>query len=315
MADAEQQNAVGQQLLQIHDNPPPPAVNPPPPVANHQVGPPPLEGELPPHDDVDEVLNSTTRLQDRSHRSRDANRSRLSTSDEVLLEMRDMNRNIAMMLLEAREDRERMKRIENKINVSESPINTSIGFSALPHIYYSNSYSVCFTQAQPTYSTANTQPHTYTAGMAVHQGQRQAQTYVTETCDHPSLRALRTDPYIMSAAQGQCNELEASQLSTVPNINNKKARGLMWAWGEASRHLYTDWPHDYVLVGSDNERVFYKDLNIEQWSYSYVSIIEKQSNPIVQKNMLSHLKDTYMESMLYGFKRAKGVHGKVLTAI
>jgi hypothetical protein len=70
-----------------------------------------------------------------------------------------------------------------------------------------------------------------------------------------------------------------------------------------------------VLVGSDNERVFYKDLNIEQWSYGYVSIIEKQSNPIVQKNMLSHLKDTYMDSMLYGFKRAKGVHGMVLTAI
>jgi hypothetical protein len=31
--------------------------------------------------------------------------------------------------------------------------------------------------------------------------------------------------------------------------------------------------------------------------------------------MLSHLKDTYMDSMLYGFKRAKGVHGKILTAI
>jgi hypothetical protein len=192
--------------------------------------------------------------------------------------MRDMNQNIAMMLLEAREDRERLKQIESKINVSELSKNTSIGVSALPHIYHSNSYSVCFTQAQPTYSTANTQPHTYTAGMAVNQGHMQAQTHVTETRDHPSLRAMRTDPYIMAAAQAQCNELEASQLGTVPNINNKKARGLMRAGGEASRHLYTDWPHDYVLVGSDNERVFYKDLNIEQWSYGYVSIIEKQSN-------------------------------------
>jgi hypothetical protein len=94
------------------------------------------------------------------------------------------------------------------------------------------------------------------------------------------------------------SELETSQIGIIPNINNKKARGLMRAGGESSKHLYTDWPHDYVLVGSDNERVYYKDLSIEQWSYGYVSIIEKQANPLVQKNMLAHLKDTYMDSML-----------------
>jgi hypothetical protein len=89
----------------------------------------------------------------------------------------------------------------------------------------------------------------------------------------------------------------------------------MRAGGESSKHLYTDWPHDHVLVGNDNERIYYKDLSIEQWSYGYVSIIEKQANPTVQRNMLAHLKDTYMDSILYGFKRAKGVHSKVLTAI
>jgi hypothetical protein len=36
----------------------------------------------------------------------------------------------------------------------------------------------------------------------------------------------------MSAAQGHCNDLEASQLGMVPNINNKKARGLMRAGGK-----------------------------------------------------------------------------------
>jgi hypothetical protein len=164
MADAEQNNVAGQQVLQNNDNPQPPAQNPPAPTAIQQVAPPPPEGVLPLREDADEVLNSTTQSQDRS------NRFRLSASDEVLLEMRDMDRNIAMMLLEAREDRERMKRIESKINVSEASINTSIGFSALPHIYHSNSYSMCFTQAQPTYSTANTLPHTYTAGGGMHQG-------------------------------------------------------------------------------------------------------------------------------------------------
>jgi hypothetical protein len=77
-----------------------------------------------------------------------------------------MNRNIAMMLLEAREDRERMKRIENKMN------------------------------AQPTYATANSQPHMYTSGMVPNQVHLQGTTHHTQLRDNPSLRTMRSDPYI-----------------------------------------------------------------------------------------------------------------------
>jgi hypothetical protein len=88
----------------------------------------------------------------------------------------------------------------------------------------------------------------------------------------PTIQAIRNDPYIVAMAQGHCNELEGLQIGINTNINNKKARGLMRAAGEA-KHLYTDWPPDFVLVGSDNDRVFYKDLSLEQWSYGYVNII------------------------------------------
>jgi hypothetical protein len=141
--------------------------------------------------------------------------------------------------------------------------------------------------------------------MAINQTGGQITPQYAQVPFQPSLQAIRTDPRIMMAAQSQYSDLEASQLGMGHNSNNKKARGLMRAGGESSKHLYTDWPHDYVLVGSDNERVFYKDLSIEQWSYGYVSSIERQNNPVVQKNMLSHLKDTYLDSMLYGFKRPK----------
>jgi hypothetical protein len=70
-----------------------------------------------------------------------------------------------------------------------------------------------------------------------------------------------------------------------------------------------------VLVGSDNDRVFYKDLTIEQWSYGFLAIIEKEVNPVIQVNMISHLKQTYMDAIFYGFCRAKCVHGKILTEI
>jgi hypothetical protein len=31
--------------------------------------------------------------------------------------------------------------------------------------------------------------------------------------------------------------------------------------------------------------------------------------------MISHLKNSYMDAILYGFRRAKCVHGKILTEI
>jgi hypothetical protein len=68
-------------------------------------------------------------------------------------------------------------------------------------------------------------------------------------------------------------------------------------------------------VGSDNDRIFYKDLTIEQWSYGFLAIIEKETHPIIKADMISHLKNTYMDAILYGFRRAKCVHGKILTEI
>jgi hypothetical protein len=109
--------------------------------------------------------------------------------------------------------------------------------------------------------------------------------------------------------------MDVSHLGRANNSNIKKARGLMRAGGEASKHLYTDWPHDFVLVGSDNDRIFYKDLTIEQWSYGFMAIIEKEPHPIFKANMISHLNNTYMDAILYGFRRAKCVHGKILTEI
>jgi hypothetical protein len=143
-----------------------------------------------------------------------------------------------------------------------------------------------------------------------------ATTTTTQAANtHALLQAMRRDTNLMAAADYHCADMDISHLGRHMNINAKKARGLMRAGGEASRHLYTDWPHDFVLVGSDNDRVFYKDLTIEQWSYGFLAIIEKEVNPVIQANMISHLKCTYMDAILYGFRRAKYVHRKILTEI
>jgi hypothetical protein len=130
------------------------------------------------------------------------------------------------------------------------------------------------------------------------------------------LRAIRSDPLIAAEVRHKCDNLDASAIGMVPSfINNKKARGLMRAGGEAAQTLYTEWPHDFVLVGLENKRVFYKDLNFEQWGFGYVSILERQTDPVVRENMIRHLKNIYQDAINFGFKRAKSVHAKILNDI
>jgi hypothetical protein len=87
------------------------------------------------------------------------------------------------------------------------------------------------------------------------------------------------------------------------------------ALGGSGKMLYTDWPHDFVLVGLENSRIFYKDLNFQQWGFGYVSILERQSDPVIRDNMISHLKNDYLDAINYGFQRAKSVLAKVLNDI
>jgi hypothetical protein len=67
------------------------------------------------------------------------------------------------------------------------------------------------------------------------------------------------------------------------------------------------------MVGPDQQLVYYRDLTLEQWAYGYLSILERQVNTETKQNMIVHLKDLFMDTMLYGFRRAKGAHAKVLT--
>jgi hypothetical protein len=50
---------------------------------------------------------------------------------------------------------------------------------------------------------------------------------------------------VSATVKQQCHMLEASPI-VISTVNNKKARGLMRAGGEAAKTLYTDWPHDFL---------------------------------------------------------------------
>jgi hypothetical protein len=128
----------------------------------------------------------------------------------------------------------------------------------------------------------------------------------------PTLNEMRKDNRLVAEAEERCGEIDASHLGNCHYTSSKKAWGLLRAGVEASKHVHIEWPHDHILVGPDKDRVFYKNLNMEQWAYGYTCIMENQSNYKVKDNMITHLKHVFQDSMSYGFRRAKGAHAEVL---
>jgi hypothetical protein len=185
----------------------------------------------------------------------------------MLLELRNINRNIEFMIRNQFEEKERWSSVEQFMKVSSvtsSRVNTSIGYSIQPNVINCNDNVIyCTSQAGPMYANA---------------GERQAAlatTGVTCAITHPhTTRGLGQSTPILSvttiaelrnnqqlAAEVQAH-YSASEEAQIGNINaSKKSRGLLRAGGESSRHMHIDWPHDYILSGPDKERVFYKDLN------------------------------------------------------
>jgi hypothetical protein len=69
-----------------------------------------------------------------------------------------------------------------------------------------------------------------------------------------------------------------------------------------------------VIGAGDKRRLLYNDLNIEQFIIGYATIMEREPDIVlIVRNMISHLKLLFNDSLYYGWDRAKNSHGVVLT--
>jgi hypothetical protein len=168
----------------------------------------------------------------------------MSVTNDMLFEMRVMNRNFGLMykaqLEMMQENIQHMSRIEEKINVSTF-VNTSVGLSVSPYVTTCNGYIVCSTQAGPTYMTA---PTTLTPHGAP---ELSAQVPLTAPPVYQpaaarnahSLQAMWADPIIKTAVQQQCDMLDYSSIGMPQTFTNKKSRGLTRAGGGKLQKCFT----------------------------------------------------------------------------
>jgi hypothetical protein len=157
---------------------------------------------------VEAILNSTRREVDEHNNSSASNRSRVA-DDELLLELRAMNRNIPLLVENAVDDKARMQCVENILNVSASLINTSLSISKQLHIMQSNHVIYCNTQGRPIHTNANSPAQQYT--MSAQQPAAQLWSSVCPTYSDPvSMGAMRSDPALHYGATVRLQERENS---------------------------------------------------------------------------------------------------------
>ena len=72
------------------------------------------------------------------------------------------------------------------------------------------------------------------------------------------------------------------------------------------------WPHNFILGGSNKNRVTYDALSMSQWVSGFAQIVREESNEAVKNYMLDYLAELMEDSHDFGWQSAKGSHAVLL---
>ena len=72
------------------------------------------------------------------------------------------------------------------------------------------------------------------------------------------------------------------------------------------------WPHEYVLSGSQKERVSYDQLSVTQWMAGFCRIMKEEQNSQNQKFMLDYLISLLDDANDFSWDAAKASHAVLL---
>ena len=110
----------------------------------------------------------------------------------------------------------------------------------------------------------------------------------------PHLNKLRQDVYIQKQVKKRLKEL-ADSVKT----GNCKQKTLRGGPVEVIVPNRVKWPHEYVLSGSQKERISYDHLSVTQWMAGFCRILREEQNSKNQKFMLSISFHFWMMQMIF----------------
>jgi hypothetical protein len=129
----------------------------------------------------------------------------------------------------------------------------------------------------------------------------------------PILTALRGDTHLTAQAEQLVTDISTS-VAGIPSFTTQK-RGMVRSGGDLSPAVKTPWPQDFVLGSGKKVQLYYEDLSIYEWIIGYITIVQIQSDPIIQRHMFDHLKNLMEDAVFFGWEPVKQAHKAILTSL
>ena len=122
----------------------------------------------------------------------------------------------------------------------------------------------------------------------------------------PDLNTLRQDAMIQLKVEERLKQLQESDKPG--KIKSLRGGGAV----EVLVQNKVKWPHEYVLSGSNKERVSYDHLSILQWVAGFCRIMREEKNSDSKDFMLDYLVSLLDDAQDFSWEAAKASHAVLL---
>ena len=130
----------------------------------------------------------------------------------------------------------------------------------------------------------------------------------TETLNLPTLENLKKNVSIQQLVEDRIKELlQISKTGTDPKLKSQRGGQV-----EVLVKNRIKWPHEYVLAGSNKERVTYDQLTMGQWVAGFCRTMRDESHKNCKEAMLSYLISLLDDANDFSWSAAKVCHAVLL---
>ena len=77
-------------------------------------------------------------------------------------------------------------------------------------------------------------------------------------------------------------------------------------------NVYVCWPQQCVFIGADRRRVKYEELTQSQWTAGLTTMAAQETNPLIQRNMLTFIASLLQDVCDVGFAVGRGALALIL---
>ena len=121
----------------------------------------------------------------------------------------------------------------------------------------------------------------------------------------PDLNALRQDALIQLKVEQRLKELQETE-------KQGKLKSLRGGSVEVKVKHKVKWPHEYILSGSNKERISYDQLSVVQWVAGFCRIMKEEKNSESKDFMLDYLVSLSDDAQDFSWEAAKASHTVLL---